>query len=90
MVETYPLDPPLITTMSFSSIDASEYVRKAPKHLPKPSEEEEEAGIKALWIKANWPFHFPAIVAMDGCMDLTTHGHNQGSSTGSKRVFWLR
>ena len=66
MVATYPLGPLPTTTTSFSSADADEYVCIAPRHLPKPSEEEEEAGINALWIKANWPFHFPAIATMDG------------------------
>ena len=66
MVETYPPDPPPTTTTPFSFPDADEYVRKAPRNLPKPLEEEEETGIKASWIKANWPFHFPAIAAMDG------------------------
>ena len=66
MAAAYPPDPPPTTTSSFSSIDADEYVHKAPRHLPKPSKEEEEDGIKDLWIKANWPFHFPVIAAMDG------------------------
>ena len=66
MVTTYPLDPPPTTTTSFSSADADEYVHKYPRHLPKPSEEEEEAGIRALWIKANWPFCFPTVATMDG------------------------
>ena len=65
MAEMYPPDPPSTTKMSFSSADADEYVHKDPRHLPKPSKEE-EVGIKDLWIKANWPFHFPAIGAMAG------------------------
>ena len=59
MVETYPPDPPPTTTMSFYSVNADEYVCIAPKHLPKPSEEEEEAGIKG-----NWPFHFRTIASI--------------------------
>ena len=66
MASMYPLDPPLTTTTSFYSPNANENVRKPRRHLPKPSEEEEEVGINALWIKANWPFHFHAIAAMYG------------------------
>ena len=47
MVEMYPPNPPPTTTTSFSSADADEYVRKVPRHIPKPSEEE-EASIKDL------------------------------------------
>ena len=66
MVETYPFEPPLTTTTTLSSADVDEYFRKAPKHLPKTLEEEKEASTNALWIKANWPFHFHAIASMNG------------------------
>ena len=51
-------------------------IHKAPRHLPKPLKEE-EAGIKTLWIKANWNFHHPCYCC---------HGWMNGSHTVTIRV----